>query len=208
MASLKWPHPIEEADEDFFSKQYDNDAYDYDFKVQVGTGTIRLLNCVFTALDLDYEHALGTLPEMWVPKWEKHWLEHGQPAVLAVKCDITGRTVSYEAARIFFRFFYSGSIDWPKDTAYNSAQEVLVLASFFQVPYLINAAEMALQPLVDTSNCCLMLAMADQYGAAQIRAYCLYYAGRARNIKDLQTLSAELQAEVHQASIQRAALLL
>ena len=66
--------------------------------------------------------------------------------------------------------------DWPKDsTAYNMAQEVLVLASIIKVPHQKNTTEMAMQPLVDASNCCLLLAMADKYGTMPLRAYCVFH---------------------------------
>lgn len=200
----EFPHPLAEAAEDFFTKRFDMEGCDFNFKVQISGGIIQLMTCTMlptSGLDL----AFGNLHYKWLPVWQQYWDDHKQPARLDVQCQVTGRSVSYESAREFFKYFCTGSVEWLVCTAeLNVAEDILVLASFFQTLHLKAAAEVALQRFIDNKICCLSLSMADKYNAAQLKSYCLWYAGRTYHTldkSDVRKMSAKLQAQVRQASL-------
>lgn len=84
---------------------------------------------------------------------------------------------------------------------WESAVELLVMACMYDVPHLVCIAEMALLGMLDTDNCCGMLAVADHHEAKQLRARCLHYIRKLRHLPKVadsveQQLSEELQSEV------------
>ena len=121
--------------------------------------------------------------------------------VLDVYCEATSRNVSYGGALMFFRFLYTGVVAWPDgEPDADSAFELLVMASLYDVPFLVCAAEMVIRPAVDFENCCSVFALADHYHAGPLRPYCLHFirAGlrHIKGLPDYQNLSDELRREL------------
>lgn len=84
-----------------------------------------------------------------------------------------------------------------------TACELLVMACMYDVQHLVCIAEMALQCLLDTDNCCAIFAIADHHEAVQLRARCLHFIKQGhRLIKSSESykgLDHMLRAEVESA---------
>ena len=144
--------------------------------------------------------------EVLAKRWGKLW--QGSKDIIALDdmlcCKECSIQPSYSIATIFFSFFYSWQITWPKQTPdVASALELLVMASVYDVPYLVCEAEVALRRGVTVENCCKLLEVADHHAAEQLRRFCLHFIANGHKLvsgtKGLQQLSPELLQEVESA---------
>ena len=177
---------------EYFAGAFNNPSMYTNAVVHVGSQAIHIHKVVIA-------QACRTLATQWGPLWAGS----NHVMVLDVYCEATGRNVSYAGALIFFKFLYTGAITWPEgEPDPDSAFELLVMASLYDVPFLVCAAEMVLRPAVGFENCCSVFALADHYHADQLRPYCLHFIRAAfRHVKglaDYQNLSDELRQEVEQ----------
>ena len=116
-------------------------------------------------------------------------------------CDSCSIHPSYTTALLFLEYFYTGDVKWPRKQAdVQTATELLVMACMYDVQHLVCTAEMALQRLLDTDNCCTMFAIADHHDAVQLRALCLHFIKQGyrliKSSKQYRGLDITLQAEV------------
>ena len=116
-------------------------------------------------------------------------------------CDSCNIHPSYTTALLFLEYFYTGEVKWPhKQADVQTASELLVMACMYDVQHLVCIAEMALQCLLDTHNCCAIFAIADHHEAVQLRAQCLHVIKQGhRLIKSFEQyggLDHTLQGEV------------
>ena len=117
--------------------------------------------------------ACSTFAKCWDPLWESSC----KPTVMDTSlCEACGVCTSYDAALLFFKYFYTGKVEWPGEQAeVQIASALLVMADMYDVQHLVCIAEIALQRLLDTDNCCSILAIADHHQALQLRARCLHF---------------------------------
>ncbi len=137
------------------------------------------------------------------PVFADHWTKADEPLVVNIICPATGIIVSYTSALVFFSFLYTGEISWPNGkTEAAAGQEILILAATYNVPFLLCAMELALQPFVDFDSCCQMLLLADHHHAAQLRAHCLHFIRSGHryiaSTAEYQQLSKVLRGQVAQ----------
>lgn len=86
--------------------------------------------------------------------------------MIDIICTVSGIRVSYNSTLIFIRCLYTGVVVWPaSQPGVMTAKELLILASTFDVPFLVCTAELVLQPAVDGDNCCNVFESARCYGA-------------------------------------------
>ena len=105
-----------------------------------------------------------------------HWACTNKPLVIDTICTVSGIRVSYNSTLIFIRCLYTGVVVWPAgQPGIMTAKELLILASTFDVPFLVRTAELMLQPAVNVDNCCHMFESARCYSARQLQAYCLCF---------------------------------
>ena len=98
-----------------------------------------------------------------------------QPLLLDIKCPATGIIISYEATLTFLRLLYSGELAWPSGASQvATAEQLLILACKYKVPYLIAATEVLPESTVQLDNCCRYLALAKCHGAPQLYAFSLH----------------------------------
>lgn len=143
----------------------------------------------------------STFAKCWDPLWELS----SKPTVMDPSlCEACGIHTSYDAALLFFNYFYTGKVKWPgKQAEVQTAAELLVMACMYDVQHLVCIAEMALQCLLDTDNCCLLFAIADHHQAMQLRARCLHFIKQGHRMikasEQYSSLDEALQAEVELA---------
>lgn len=139
-------------------------------------------------------------------QWDALWLQ-GNSAYMSnwtfdsTACSACGIETSYSTALMFFSFFYTGEVKWPqKEADANSAVELLVLASIYHVPYLVQAAEVALKNRISNNNCFTLLVVADHHDAQQLCKFSLHYIANGfkllSKLAQFQELSEDLVAEI------------
>ena len=176
----------------YLSSSFNNpDAYP-DAKVSVGQRDILLHKLiVFKGCEV--------MAQRWGPLWK------GSRKTVALDdmlcCHECSIQPSHATAAMFFEFFYTFQIAWPDnklDTA--AALELLVMASVYNVPYLVCEAEVALRRGVTVENCSKLLEVADHHAAQQLRQFCLHFIANGHKLVSkaagFQHLSAELLQEI------------
>lgn len=82
----------------------------------------------------------------------------------------------------------------------HSALELLVLASIYNVPYLVQAAEVALKNRISNSNCFILLTVAAHHDAQQLRSFSTHYSANGFKLLSksagYKVLSEDLVREV------------
>ena len=137
--------------------------------------------------------------------WDPLWGASSKSVVMDTDlCDACGIHASYDTALLFLGYFYTGEVRWPgKQAEVQTAAELLVMACMYDVQHLVCIAEMALQWLLDTDNCCSILAIADHHQALQLRARCLHFIKQGHRMikasEQYSSLDKALQAEVELA---------
>lgn len=142
------------------------------------------------------------LARQWGPLWQgsRHTLA-SDDILGCAECSIKP---SYSTALMFFGFFYYWKVTWPdKAPDMASALELLVMASVYDVPFLVCEAEVALRRAVTVENCCKLLEVADHHAAQQLREFCLHFIANGHklvsNNGSYQSLSPDLLQEVETA---------
>ena len=152
---------------------------------------------------LVHKHVVAKACKVLARRWDPLWGTASTPVHMdaSLCCEACDIHPSYTTALIFLVYFYAGEVKWPGGRAeLHAAWELLVMACMYDVQHLVCAAEMALQCLLDTDNCCKLLAIADHHQAAQLRAYSLHVIKQGYSmIKDSEQykqLEQDLRAEV------------
>ena len=134
--------------------------------------------------------------------WDPHWAS-SKPIAMdeSLSCEACSVHPSYEAARLFLDYFYTGEVKWAGSKAeLSSALQLLVMACMYDVPHLVCIVEMALLSKLDFNNCCNMLAVADHHQAEQLKARCMHYIRKGHHLlkasDSYKQLSPELQADI------------
>ena len=138
--------------------------------------------------------------------WDPLWSSSNDPIAMdtSLCCHHCNIHPSYSTALLFLEYFYTGEVMWPdKQADVQTAVELLVMACMYDVQHLVCIAEMALQCLLDTDNCCAIFAIADHHEAVQLRARCLHFIKQAHRLikssEQYRGLDRTLQAEVELA---------
>ena len=138
--------------------------------------------------------------------WDPLWGSSSDPITMdtSLCCHQCNVHPSYDTALLFLEYFYTGEVMWPdKQADVQTAVELLVMACMYDVQHLVCIAEMALQCLLDTDNCCAVFAIADHHEAAQLRARCLHFVRQGHRLiepsEQYRGLDHTLQAEVELA---------
>lgn len=138
--------------------------------------------------------------------WDPLWDSSSEPITVGTSmcCESCSIHPSYDTALLFLEYFYTGEVKWPgKRAEVQTASELLVMACMYDVQHLVCIAEMALQCLLDTDNCCSILAIADHHQALQLRARCLHFIKQGHRLiktsEQYRSLGKELQTEVESA---------
>ncbi|KAL3132913.1 hypothetical protein ABBQ38_006827 [Trebouxia sp. C0009 RCD-2024] len=136
-------------------------------------------------------------------RWDPLWQSSSNPIAMGTSlcCESCSIHPSYDTALLFLEYFYTGEVRWPgRQAEVQTASELLVMACMYDVQHLVCIAEMALQCLLDTDNCCSILAIADHHQATQLRARCLHFIKQGHRMiktsEQYRSLDKELQAEV------------
>ena len=147
--------------------------------------------------------ACKVLARRWDPLG---WGSTNEPIAIdtSLCCDSCSIQPSYTTALLFLEYFYTGKVDWPREQAdVQTASELLVMACMYDVQHLVCIAEMGLQGLLDTDNCCAIFAIADHHKALQLRAQSLHFIKQGHRLiqssKQYRGLDHKLQAEVELA---------
>ena len=83
---------------------------------------------------------------------------------------------------MFLEFMYSGVLKWPEGTPDPmTAAELLILADYYDVEYLLTQAQIVLRFAVNLETCCEMLALAEHHSAEHLQQCCLHHIIRAHN---------------------------
>lgn len=86
---------------------------------------------------------------------------------------------------------------WPQEEAdAQSALELLVLASLYNVPYLLQAAEVALKNNINNSNCFTFLTVAHHHDVQQLRKFSLHYIANGFKLLSKSAQYSELSTEL------------
>ena len=144
------------------------------------------------------------LARRWGPLWE------GNRGTLALdemmSCQACSIKASHSTALMFFAFFYTGTVAWPaaeEKPVAKSALELLVMASVYNIPYLVCEAEIALRHYVTVENSCTLLEIADHHQAQQLRRLCVQFIANGHKLvsktEGFRSLSPELCDEVDMA---------
>ena len=142
------------------------------------------------------------LAQRWGPLWE------GSQETLALddimSCQACSVKASHSTALLFFEFFYTGEVAWPEEKPdVESALELLVMASVYNIPYLVCEAEIALRHCVTVENSCMLLEIADHHQAQQLRRLCVHFIANGHRLvsktERFRSLSPELCDEVKEA---------
>lgn len=141
-------------------------------------------------------------------QWDALWLQDEHPGLSkwtidSTACPFGNVGTAYSTAHMFFSFFYSGEVKWPDNVAdAHSALELLVLASIYNVPFLVQAAEVVLKNHISNSNCFVLLTFADHHSAQQLCSFSLYYIANGFKLlsksAEYQHLSEELSNQIKQ----------
>ena len=73
---------------------------------------------------------------------------------------------------------------------------MLVLAHYYDVPYLGCATEQALKRFVAVNNCCQLLMVADHHNAHQLRKFCLHFIASGYGVVSQQPAFEELSEKL------------
>lgn len=93
------------------------------------------------------------LARQWGPLWQGSRHTVAWDDILG--CPECSIKPSYSTAVMFFQFLYSWKVTWPEEEPdMASALELLVMASVYDMPLLVCAAEVALRHAVTVENCC------------------------------------------------------
>ena len=195
----KPPNPAQNGA--FYADQFDSESSDYSFQIEVDGVIIRLMTAPMLPRQLGDE-GFGTLLGTWYPKWKASWVKQGQATKVSISCPLTGRKVGHPSVRAFFQFFCTGQVQCVETQTSVGAEDLLILATHFQIPYLKNAAEVALRRFVSTSTFCHMLCLADTCQALQLKRFCLLFAAHSHELldrTDVRKLPSRLRTAVQQA---------
>jgi len=136
-------------------------------------------------------------------RWDPLWSATSKPIAMdkSLCCEACSVQPSYRTALLFLEYFYTGGVKWAAGQAQlGCALELLVMACMYDMQHLVCIAEMALQYMLGTENCCSILAVADHHQAMQLRARCLHFIKRGhwmiKDSEEYKLLSAELRVEV------------
>ena len=147
--------------------------------------------------------ACSVLARRWDPL---AWGSSSDPIAMdtSLCCDDCNIHPSYSTALLFLEYFYTGEVRWAcKQADVQTASELLVMACMYDVQHLVCIAEMALQCLLDTDNCCKMFAIADHHEAIQLRERCLHFIKQGHRLlqssEQYRELEHTLRAEVELA---------
>ena len=101
------------------------------------------------------------------------WGSGKKSVMLDVKCPVTGFMASYETVLAFLKYLYTGVITWPaREEQMHRAQGIVLLASRYQMPWILTEAEKALLRSVSRDNCCQLYVFCDVHLAERLKAYC------------------------------------
>ena len=187
----------------FLADMFDSQQHFPDANIIIGGRTIHLHKCIV---------ARGC--SAFAARWTSNWADSSSStnsqdsAILDTACcDACGVQTSYDTARTFFRFLYTGEVHWPTEQPdeqpdMTTAMELLVLADLYQMPYLVCAAEQALKSSMTASQYCQVLLVADHHSAQQLRRYCLHVIASGYDMvsqhPSFQQLTDELLDEIEQ----------
>ena len=98
-------------------------------------------------------------------------------ATLQCSCTECGiGDLPYSTGLMFLEFMYSGELKWPSTPVDSmDAAELLVLADYYDVPYLVAQAQIALCFCVSTETCCDLLRLASHHHAPHLENCCIQY---------------------------------
>ena len=135
--------------------------------------------------------------------WDPLWSSSSKPIAIdeSLGCDACSVHPSHGTAVLFLEYFYTGSVTWAAgQVELGAALELLVMACMYDVQHLVCVAEMALQKMLDTENCCSVLTVADHHQAGQLREFCLHFIRQGhwmiKNYEEYRLLGEELRVEI------------
>lgn len=182
---------------DFLIDMFNNPKRHPDLIISVNSQDILVHKCIVAS-------GSDVLDRQWDPLWLQGNSSYTSRWDFdSTACSPCGVNTSYSTALMCFSFFYTGEVKWPqKEADAPSALELLVLASLYNVPFLLQAAEVALKNRINNSNCFTFLTVADHHDAQQLRKFSLHYIANGFKLlsKSAQysELSREFQAELQQ----------
>lgn len=181
-------NPVSSAS--YWREMFNNPAADPDATAVFDTQTVHL-----------HRLALLTTGHRFSPQWDGLWQNPPEALTADVHCDACDVKLSHETVLMFFQWFYTGELVWPSDLAECATPfELLVMASHFDVPFLIAAAEVALRARVTLKTCCELLEFADHHNAQQLKNLCLHVlVSGHQHCQQMHQLSKKLQNEVQRA---------
>lgn len=154
---------------------------------------------------LVHKHVVAKACKVLARRWDPLWSASSDPVAMDKNlcCEACTLHPSYSTALLFLEYFYTGGVTWPHGQVdMGCALELLVMACMCDVQHLVCIAEMALQSMLDTDNCCNILVVADHHQALQLRARCMHMIRKGQHMiktsGKYDILSEDLQAEVQE----------
>jgi len=134
--------------------------------------------------------------------WDPLWSASSKPIAIdeSLGCEACSVHPSHSTAALFLEYFYTRSVTWAAGHAeLGAALQLLVMACMYGVQHLVCVADLALQKMPDTENCCSVLTVADHHQAGRLRELCLHFIKQGhwmiKNTEEYSLLGEELQTE-------------
>ena len=148
---------VQPAVQDFLAGSFNNPDALPDALVSIDNRDIHLHKLVVAK-------GCEVLARQWGPLWEGGRQTVALDTIL--DCPACSIKPSYSTALVFFEFFYSGKVTWREEAPdMASGMELLLMASYYDVPFLVCEAEAVLRQAVTVETCCKLLEVADHHSS-------------------------------------------